>query len=84
MRAHLLHIGLIAGVATLVVGMTGFIVVPLRERGVMTIPEFYEQRFDRSTRIIGGSILAFGGILNMGLNFLSNYSLSVKIFLKFL
>ena len=61
------HIGLIAGVVTLIVGLTGFIVVPLRELGVMTIPEFYERRFSRGVRIAGGLILAFSGILNMGL-----------------
>lgn len=61
------HIGLIAGVVTLVIGLTGFIVVPLRERGVMTIPEFYEQRFGRGVRIAGGLLLALAGILNMGL-----------------
>ena len=61
------HIGLMAGVVTLIVGLTGFIVVPLREMGVMTIPEFYERRFGRGVRILGGSVLAFSGILNMGL-----------------
>jgi len=34
---------------------------------VLTIPEFYEKRFDRKTRILGGVMLALGGILNMGL-----------------
>jgi len=34
---------------------------------VLTIPEFYEKRFDRKTRILGGIMMAFGGILNMGL-----------------
>ncbi len=62
-----LHIGLIAGAVTLVVGLTGFIVVGLRRARVMTIPEYYEQRFDQRTRIIGGVFLALGGILNMGL-----------------
>ncbi len=61
------HIGLIAGVVTLLVGMTGFIVVPLRSMGVMTIPEFYERRFSRGVRIAGGLILSLSGILNMGL-----------------
>ena len=61
------HIGLIAGIVTLIVGLTGFIVVPLREMGVMTIPEFYEKRFSRGVRISGGLLLAFSGILNMGL-----------------
>ncbi len=62
------HIGLLAGVTALVIGLTGFIVVPLRRTGVMTIPEFYEQRFgSRRLRIFGGLILAVSGILNMGL-----------------
>ena len=61
------HIGLIAGIVTLIIGLTGFIVVPLRELGVMTIPEFYEKRFSRGVRIFGGLLLALSGILNMGL-----------------
>jgi solute:Na+ symporter, SSS family len=61
------HIPLAAGVTTLVVGLTGFIVVPLRELGVMTIPEYYEVRFGRGVRVLGGAILALAGILNMGL-----------------
>lgn len=61
------HIGLVAGVVTLLVGLTGFIVVPLRQMGVMTIPEFYERRFGRGVRVLGGIILALAGILNMGL-----------------
>ncbi|HIF31419.1 MAG TPA: sodium:solute symporter family protein [Planctomycetes bacterium] len=61
------HIAALAGIVTLMVGLTGFVVVPLRKLKVLTIPEYYEQRFDRSTRILGGTILAFGGILNMGL-----------------
>lgn len=61
------HIGLVAGVVTLVVGLTGFIVVPLRRMGVMTIPEYYERRFGRGVRIMGGAVLALAGILNMGL-----------------
>ena len=61
------HIALAAAIVTLVVGLSGFIVVPLRRMGVMTIPEFYEKRFGRGVRILGGIILAFSGILNMGL-----------------
>ena len=61
------HIALAAGIVTFIVGATGFIVYPLRQLGVMTIPEFYERRFDRKTRILGGIMMALGGILNMGL-----------------
>lgn len=61
------HIALIAGVGTLLIALTGFIVVPLREAKVLTIPEYYEKRFDRKTRVLGGVLLAFAGILNMGL-----------------
>lgn len=61
------HIGLIAGAMTLMVGLTGVIVVPLRRLGVMTIPEYYEKRYSRGVRILGGLILAAAGILNMGL-----------------
>ncbi len=61
------HIALSAGVVCLVVGWSGFIVVPLRRMGVMTIPEFYERRFGRGVSILGGLILALSGILNMGM-----------------
>ena len=61
------HIGVIAGVVALFIGLTGFIVVRLREHKVLTIPEYYEKRFGRRTRILGGVMLAFGGLLNMGL-----------------
>jgi SSS family solute:Na+ symporter len=61
------HIAFAAAIVTLFVGLSGFIVVPLRRLNVMTIPEFYEKRFGRDVRILGGIVLAFSGILNMGL-----------------
>ncbi|MEC9032728.1 MAG: sodium:solute symporter family protein, partial [Planctomycetota bacterium] len=61
------HIAVCAGIVCLVVGWSGFIVVPLRRMGVMTIPEFYERRFGRGVRILGGLLLALSGILNMGM-----------------
>ncbi len=61
------HIGLVAGVVALMVGMTGFIVVPLRRMKVMTIPEFYGRRFGKGVRVYGGLLLALAGILNMGM-----------------
>ncbi len=61
------HIALASAVVALAVGLTGFIVVPLRRMKVMTIPEFYERRFGHGVRILGGIVLAFSGILNMGM-----------------
>lgn len=61
------HIALIESLCVLAVGLTGFIVYKLRELEVMTIPEFYQKRFGKKVRVIGGIILSLGGILNMGL-----------------
>ncbi|MFC2165695.1 sodium:solute symporter [Acidobacteriota bacterium] len=61
------HIGIIETACILAIGLTGFIVYKLRQLRIMTIPEFYEMRFGKNVRIIGGIILTLGGILNMGL-----------------
>ena len=60
-------IGILAMVAYTTIGRSGFIIEGLRRRGVMTIPEFYEGRFSRRVRLIGGVILFLGGVLNMGI-----------------
>lgn len=61
------HIGVAAFIGCLFVGLTGFIVAPLRRTGVLTVPEFYEQRFGRDIRLFGGIIMVLAGVLNMGL-----------------
>jgi SSS family solute:Na+ symporter len=60
-------IGLLAAAAYMLVGKTGFIVSALRAQGVMTIPEYYERRYGRRVRLLGGTILFLGGVLNMGI-----------------
>lgn len=60
-------IGILAAVAYSFVGSTGFIIAGLRKYGVMTIPEFYEIRYSRKVRLLGGIILFLGGVLNMGI-----------------
>lgn len=60
-------IGILAMLAYMLVGWTGFIIEPLRRLQVMTIPEFYELRYSRSVRLLGGIILFLGGVLNMGI-----------------
>ncbi len=60
-------IGILAMVAYSAVGRSGFIIEGLRRHRVMTIPEFYEIRYSRTVRLIGGIILFLGGLLNMGI-----------------
>ena len=61
------HIGLAAFIVTLLIGLTGFVVVELRRLKVKSIPEYYNLRFGPRTRILGAVLLCIGGILNMGL-----------------
>jgi SSS family solute:Na+ symporter len=60
-------IGILALIAYSTVGRSGLIIEGLRRRGVMTIPEYYEIRYSRNVRLIGGSLLFLGGVLNMGI-----------------
>ncbi len=49
-----------------VVGVTGFCIKPLRDAGVMTIPELFEKRFGPRIRWAAGVVIVLGGLLNMG------------------
>lgn len=60
-------IGVLAMFAYMLIGRTGFIIAPLRRFEVMTIPEFYERRYSRKVRLLGGTLLFIGGVLNMGI-----------------
>ena len=61
------HIGLIAFLVTLIIGLSGFVIERLRKLNVKSIPEFYNVRYGQKVRIIGAIFLVLGGILNMGL-----------------
>ena len=61
-----LVLGIIMLIAYFSVGRSGFIIEGLRKLRVMTVPEFYDIRYNRSIRILGGLILFTGGVLNMG------------------
>jgi SSS family solute:Na+ symporter len=52
--------------AMLLVGLTGFCVKPLRDSGVMTIPELLERKFGPRIRWASGVVIVLGGLLNMG------------------
>jgi len=47
-------------------GKTGFIIKPLLEMKIMTIPEFFSKRFSKGVRFYVGILMAVGGILNFG------------------
>lgn len=58
--------GILMAVAMAVVGFTGFVIEPLRNSGVMTIPELLEQKFGGRIRWAAGVVIVLGGLLNMG------------------
>ncbi len=60
-------LGVIGFLAYIFIGKTGFIVQGLRRLRVITIPEFYELRYSKSVRWLGGVLLFLGGVLNMGI-----------------
>lgn len=53
-------------IAYWVLGKTGFIIKPLLEMKIMTIPEFFSKRFTKGVRFYVGIVMAVGGILNFG------------------
>ncbi|MBI4428331.1 MAG: sodium:solute symporter family protein [Ignavibacteriales bacterium] len=59
-------LGIIGFFGYFVIGKTGFIVSALRHLKVITIPEYYERRYGKTVRILGGILLFLGGVLNMG------------------
>ncbi len=58
--------GILMAIAMLVVGVTGFCINPLRDSGVITIPELIEKRFGPRIRWASGVVIVLGGLLNMG------------------
>lgn len=59
--------GLCVAGGMLLVGYTGFCARPLRDSGVITIPQFFEQRFGKRIRWLAGVVIVLGGLLNMGM-----------------
>ncbi len=50
-----------------VVGKTGFCMRPLRDSGVMTVPEMFDRQFGKKIRWLAGVVIVLGGLLNMGI-----------------
>ena len=60
-------VAVIGAVVGVILGSTGLVIHRLRELNLLTIPEYFEKRYSRRVRIVGGVICALAGILNMGL-----------------
>lgn len=58
--------GICNAIAMFLVGWTGFCIKPLRESGVMTIPELFQTRYGSFVRWLAGVVIVLGGLLNMG------------------
>src|SRR2546425_3194158 len=58
--------GICQAVAMFFIGLTGFCIKPLRDSGVMTIPEMFDRRFGPRIRWAAGVVIVLGGLLNMG------------------
>jgi SSS family solute:Na+ symporter len=58
--------GILQALAMLLVGLTGFCIKPLRDAGVITIPELFEKKFGQKIRWAAGVVIVLGGLLNMG------------------
>ena len=58
--------GILMCLAMFFVGVTGFCIKPLRDAGVMTIPELLEKRYGPRVRWAAGVVIVLGGLLNMG------------------
>ena len=59
--------GLIACATSLVIGLSGLVIMRLRAEGVMTIPEYYERRYGKKVRWAGGVVLSIACVLNFAL-----------------
>jgi len=57
---------LISGLVMIIIGRTGFVISRFRALRLMTVPEFFELKYSRGLRLFTGTLVALGGILNMG------------------
>lgn len=58
--------GIALALAMFVVGHTGFCIKPLRDKMVVTLPEFFEAKFGKRVRWASAVVIVLGGLLNMG------------------
>src|SRR6187455_1898915 len=59
-------LGVLSAAAMWLLGATGFCIQPLRDSGVLTLPELFERRYGPRIRWASGVVIVLGGLLNMG------------------
>jgi SSS family solute:Na+ symporter len=59
-------VGVLTCLGMFLIGITGFCIKPLRDSGVITIPELFNRRFGTGVRWLSGVVIVLGGLLNMG------------------
>src|SRR5438876_788542 len=59
-------VGVLTALGMFLVGATGFCVKPLRDSGVITIPELFRTRYGHGVQWLAGVVIVLGGLLNMG------------------
>jgi len=58
--------GILQALAMFFVGYSGFCIKPLRDAGVMTLPQLFQVRYGSFIRWLAGVVIVLGGLLNMG------------------
>ncbi len=61
-----LMIGVPFFIVFLFLGKTGFIIQPLLDMKIMTIPELFQKKFGKGVRFYAAFLMAIGGIINFG------------------
>ena len=62
-----LIIGVLTFAICILIGVSGFVIYRLREMKLVTIPEFFEKRYNNKLRVTSGVMCVLAGVLNMGL-----------------
>jgi len=59
-------VGVITAAVYIVVGRSGFVIERFRELELVTIPQYFEDKYGSDVRILVGVLMAVGGALNFG------------------
>ena len=62
-----LMIAVLNFVICFLIGVSGFVIYKMRKMKLITIPEFFETRYNKKIRVIAGVMCVLAGVLNMGL-----------------